>query len=259
MKKLSRAITLLQDVITHPKRVLNISEWKKLRELNKHLSKVNYSAKEAWVDDPEDSTFKKKAYSSYEEYLEHQKSKIDKKPLDYLKEYEIEFHKTLIQRLEAIDNIASFKGKNALCLGARKGTEVRSFLDLGCFAVGIDLNPTIGNKYVVCGDFHNIQFSDFSVDIVYTNSFDHVFSPEKILSEINRILKKDGVFILEAVAMSDPEDLSVSAGYYYESFCWSEIQHLIEIIERKGFTVKSRIPFKYPWHGEQILFCKVTL
>ena len=258
MKKLSRAITILWDVITHPKRASNISEWKKLRELNKHLSKVNYSSKDAWIADPRDSNLKRKIYSSYDEYLKHQKSKIDEKPSDYLGEYEIKFHKTLFKRLSAIDHIVSFKSKNVLCLGARKGVEVRSFLDLGCFAVGIDLNPTTENKYVVCGDFHNIQFPDLCVDIVYTNSFDHVFDPEKVLSEINRILKNQGIFILEAVVMSDLKELTASPGYYYESFYWSEIRHLIEIIEEKGFSAKSRIPFKYPWHGEQIVFCKIT-
>lgn len=258
MKKILRVITILWNVIAQPKRVFSISEWKKLRKINKYLSKVDYSSKDAWIADTKHRNFKRKIYLSYDEYLEHQKSKIDVKPSGYLDEYETKFQEAFSQRLSAIDDIVSFKSKNVLCLAARKGAEVRSFLALGCFAVGIDLNPSMRNKYVVCGDFHNIQFPDLCIDIVYTNSFDHVFEPEKVLSEINRVLKNQGIFILEAAAMSKLKESTASFGYYYESFCWSEICHLTELIEGKGFSVKSRALFEYPWDGEQIVFCKIS-
>ena len=37
--------------------------------------------------------------------------------------------------------------------------EVRAFLDHGAFAVGIDLNPGRDNRYVMVGDFHQLQFA----------------------------------------------------------------------------------------------------
>ena len=49
--------------------------------------------------------------------------------------------------------------RTVLCLAARIGTEVKAFLDLGCFAIGIDLNPGTDNRYVVHGDFHDLQFA----------------------------------------------------------------------------------------------------
>jgi len=76
-----------------------------------------------------------------------------------------------------------------LCLAARIGTEVKSFLDLGAFAVGIDINPGKKNKYVLFGDFQDIQFAPKCADIIFTNSIDHVYDIEKFLSEIKRVLK----------------------------------------------------------------------
>ena len=250
-------MTILWNVISQPKRIFIVSEWKKLRKINKHLTRANYSSRNAWTAAQENRNLKRKIYPSYDEYLEHQRSKINKKPPDYLDEYEIKFREVLVQRLRSIDDIVSFRCKNVLCLAARKGAEVRSFLDLGCFAIGIDLNPSTKNKYVVYGDFHDIQFPDLSIDVVYTNSFDHVFDPEKVLLEINRVLKNQGIFILEAVAMSNLKE-STASSYYYESFYWSEVDHLVKLIEGKGFCVKSRVPFKYPWDGEQIVFYKTT-
>ena len=56
------------------------------------------------------------------------------------------------------------------------------FIDHGAFAVGIDLNPGRDNRWVVIGDFHALQYADASVDVVYTNSFDHVFELERVLA-----------------------------------------------------------------------------
>ena len=73
------------------------------------------------------------------------------------------------------------KAASVLCLGARQGTEVKAFLDLGCFAVRIDLEPGAENQFVVQGDFHDLKFPTESVDIVFTNSLDHAFDPKKMI------------------------------------------------------------------------------
>ena len=137
-----------------------------------------------------------------------------------------------------------------LCLAARIGTEVKAFLDLGCRAIGIDLNPGPENEYVVQGDFHNLQFPPNSMDVVYTNSLDHAFDIDRIAAEVLRVLKPEGVLIIEAVK---GRDQGVNPGFF-ESFFWNNIEELIGLFERAGFTVTLRAPITYPWPGETICF-----
>lgn len=73
-----------------------------------------------------------------------------------LSRYDVDFRKILFDRLERLSLLRN--GMTVLCLAARIGTEVKAFFDIGCFAVGIDLNPGENNRYVVYGDFHDIQF-----------------------------------------------------------------------------------------------------
>ena len=47
------------------------------------------------------------------------------------------------------------------------------------------------------GDYHRIEFPDGMFDFVYAdNSIEHSPRPDLVLYEINRVLKKNGVFIL---------------------------------------------------------------
>src|SRR5258707_15564244 len=113
-----------------------------------------------------------------------------------LSDYVKWFRTCMAERLAVMAEIQS--GMSALCLAARIGTEVKAFQDVGCFSVGIDLNPGPDNKYVLRGDFHEIQFPSNSLDVVYTNSIDHAFDAVKMISEVKRVLKPTGVFIVEA-------------------------------------------------------------
>ncbi len=191
------------------------------------------------------TNFKKRWYANYEDYLELQKQKILKK-MPTMGPYQASYHSALKDRLVGLN--IGIAGKKVLCLGARMGAEVKAFLDLDAFAVGIDLNPGPGNPYVLCGDFHELQFPSKSVQIIFTNSFDHSFDAEKVLSEIKRVLEADGVFILEAV------DSSQRNPGFYESFWWDSIEDLIVLCSKQGFKLLRRIKFDYPWPGETIIF-----
>jgi SAM-dependent methyltransferase len=183
----------------------------------------------------------KRIYQSYEQYTAHQEEKL--RTID-LREYDVKFSEALLSRLGDL----CLSGKTVLCLGARLGTEVRAFIQLGCFAVGVDLNPGPKNQHVLYGDFHNLQFAPSSVDVVYTNSLDHVYSFERVLSQIKQVLKRNGLLILEAVRGSEE---GVQSGAY-ESFWWSKIDHLVSEFEKAGFKLLERRPFTYPWPGEQL-------
>lgn len=195
-----------------------------------------------------DKKFNRKKYESYEEYLQHQKSKLKKLKKSMLLKYDKEYRLKLRERLKKQGIVKP--GMNVLCLAARLGTEVKSFLDIGCFAVGLDLEPGAENKHVVYGDFHNIQFADHSVDAVFTNSLDHVFDFDKLIKEIKRVLKPQGLLILEIVRGKE-EDFNLD---YYEAAIWKKIDDVLGIFLKSGFKVIKKDNFNYPWNGQHISF-----
>lgn len=218
---------------------------KSLRKLKRSLKKHALFRKygDAWTR--KERGFLKRDYDSYEDYLAHQKSKLE---LHDFGDYDAEFHNALRERLAALD--LDWKGRTALCLAARIGSEVKAFLDLGCFAVGIDLNPGKQNPYVLYGDFHNLQFASHSVDFVFTNSLDHAFDIERMTKEIRRVLKPNGVVIVEALKGANE---GAKPGFF-ESFWWSSIDELVKVFENAGFHLIRRTGITYPWGGEVLCF-----
>lgn len=192
-----------------------------------------------------DPSFRKRNYPSYEAYVAKQVSKLA--TLD-LSEYDVQFQAALRERLEALSFLRP--GMTVLCLGARSGAEVQAFLDVGCSASGIDLNPGEDNDLVVRGDFHDIACASHSADLVFTNSLDHVFDIRKVISEIKRVLKLGGFLILEAVS-GTKEGAHLDS---WDCFCWPTGDALICLFETSGFKLIGRTSFHFPWHGEQLCF-----
>lgn len=201
-----------------------------------------------WLATPGEMQFKQREYSSYEEYIRHQQSKFA--CLD-LRDYDVNYRRLLKERLPPFLK----KGMSVLCLGARQGTEVKAFHDLGCFAVGVDLNPGKDNPFVLPGDFHDLQFPGESVDVVFTNSLDHAFDVPKLLSEIRRVLKPGGLLIIEAIR----GEAEANAPDHYASFWWRRVDDLADLLTRNGFKSLRRVAFPEPWPGEQISFSKTLL
>ena len=194
-------------------------------------------------------TLKKREYKSYEEYAKHQAAKLATLNLD---SYNKKFFDVLVSRLGDLSFVQA--GKNVLCLGARTGAECQAFIKLGCFAVGIDLNPGQKNSYVVTGDFHNLQYASKSVDIVFTNALDHVFDLDRVLLEISRVLKPGGSLITEIV-FGSKDTLHREPGEF-ESCWWDHSQAVVDKIQANGFSIEARKNFEYPWNGEQVTFLK---
>jgi SAM-dependent methyltransferase len=216
-----------------------------LTRLKRSLRKRSLARKfgEAW--DFESDGFQKRRYASYDDYLAHQAAKLETHEFG---DYDTEFRNALRERLVGLD--IDWLDRHVLCLGARIGTEVKAFLELGATAIGIDLNPGKNNPYVVQGDFHDLQFAAGSMDVVYTNSLDHAFDIERIAKEVFRVLKPGGLFILEAV---HGRDQGISPGFF-ESFFWKNTDELVRTFENAAFTVCRRTPITRPWPGEQIQF-----
>ena len=198
---------------------------------------------EHWKSDGE--AFTRRSYDSYDDYLEHQRAKLETHEFGH---YDEDFRQALRERLTSLE--LEWHGRTVLCLGARIGSEVKAFLDLGAFAIGIDLNPGEGNRYVVQGDFHDLQYAPNSIDVVYTNSLDHVFDIEQIAKEVLRVLKPEGLFLVEAV---QGREQGINPGFF-ESFFWKNIDELVRVFEHAGFIVLRRGPIAHPWPGELICF-----
>lgn len=229
---------------------MGIFAWfNKLKTAVKHPSVVwNFliQKKYDWVVD---DFFKKRRYRTYDEYVQHQQAKLKKIQKNRLPEYDVKYHEVLSVRLRQA-GLAPGAGV-VLCLAARWGTEVRAFIDHGYFAVGIDLNPGVENKYVVYGDFHQLQFADHSVDVIFTNSLDHALDLPRLLIEVRRVLKPAGRLLIEIVK-------GVAEGGntpgYYESLTWEKLDDILPIFRTAGWQIILQKDFEYPWVGQQILF-----
>jgi SAM-dependent methyltransferase len=202
-----------------------------------------------WQTVEDDKQFKRREYSTYEQYVRHQQSKFQY--LD-LADYDANYRRLLTERLRNLPQLKS--AASVLCLGARQGTEVKAFHDLGCFAVGLDLNPGKESKLVLHGDFHDIQFPRGSVDVVFTNSLDHAFDIKKLMGEVNRVLKPEGLLIVEAIHGEEQE----TAPDHYASFWWKKVDDLVTLLAQHGFKPAQRTSFSQPWPGEQICFVKAA-
>lgn len=198
-----------------------------------------------WAEVGEGSSFERRRFRSYDQYVSRQRGKLKRLNLS---RYDLKYRAVLRHRLEKAGGLA--RGTSVLCLAARIGTEVKAFLDLGCFAVGIDLNPGPENRYVLHGDFHHLQFADGSVDVVFTNSLDHVYDVERLLGEISRVLKPGGLLIVEASLGRDEG----RAPGHYESLWWRQVDDVRALFEAAGFSGEQRRPFIAPWKGEQLWF-----
>lgn len=174
-------------------------------------------------------------YSTYEQYLEHQKSKLPTIKINTTVPVEQKGRTERFRKRFAA--IPELKPPSAvLCLAARLGDEVAAMIALGHFAIGIDLNPGSENRFVVSGDFHALQYAAGSIDCVYCNSFDHALSIEKIAAEVARVLKPGGFFIAEIFRGYEEGQVPRD----YESMFWPTARCLAEKIAAvSGLTLET--------------------
>jgi SAM-dependent methyltransferase len=223
------------------------------REMRRIWSQIRKTGLRARIGQQWDAggALSQRVYPDYETYLTHQRLKLDAYRVSSVERHDRHFYAELSGRLERCP--VPLAGRSVLCLAARIGTEVRAFIDRGAFAVGIDLNPGKDNRWVVVGDFHRLQFADASVDVVYTNSLDHVFELERVIAEVHRVLKPEGTFLVE-MGLGTEEG---GAPGFYEALAWKRVDELIGRIEAVGFREWDRAPADPEWQGVQTALAKI--
>jgi SAM-dependent methyltransferase len=129
---------------------------------------------------------------SYDTYLREQlEETLRKKRL---------FGRVSFDVVPLVDMLASkhdFRGQSVLCVGARQDDEIRYFRTRGAGrVVGIDLYDAPPD--IVTMDMHDLKFPDGSFDVVYSrHSFEHAYDKRKAGLEFVRVLKPDGVVVIE--------------------------------------------------------------
>jgi SAM-dependent methyltransferase len=186
--------------------------------------KIRFWENKQWQ---QNTGFAKRQYASYDEYVTHQTAKLDK-VLPRLLETETEDFAEFKRRFQ--DCVPLSEARSILCLGARIGTEVKALHALGYFAVGIDLNPGKDNYYVLPGDFHQIVFPDASIDAIYCNTLDHTFDLAKLIYEVHRLLRPQGLFITDLVQGFEEGWIPGE----YEATHWRDANTIIQEIRRLG-------------------------
>lgn len=83
--------------------------------------------------------------------------------------------------------IKNIKNKNIIALNLGSGNS-----NISNKVVNIDIFPYKNTD--ICCNIANLPFKDNSIDIIFCIAvLEHVPNPEKVVSEINRVLKKDGL------------------------------------------------------------------
>lgn len=103
--------------------------------------------------------------------------------------------------LESLSKIAKKKG---IMLDAGCGSGNNSlWKNINIFdrylKIGVDLNPFDNKKvdYTICGDLYNLPFKNTVVDIIVCEMVaEHLKTPEFMISEFHRVLKKKGSIII---------------------------------------------------------------
>lgn len=173
-----------------------------------------------------------------------------------------------------IDNI---KNSNILDVGAGNGRWSKEFLNLGLKVTALDISEKMCEKLreyiddknfdVNYGTIEATKFQDRTFDIIFSfRSFKYIYDDEKALFEINRILKDNGIFIVEISNYLNPfyfplYFLSPFIRYLIkkdiiEYMCMIKMYSLkfSKEIEENGFKTMNMYPLFFFSHG---VFAKI--
>jgi hypothetical protein len=168
-------------------------------ERDKHPVRRKHYATHGWRETAEGEV-RRRDYADYDEYVVHQRQKLDEvlKLGGFFSNRAVFANRMrFYRRFRHLVPLLP-PGATIVCAGARTGTEVEVLRDLGFIrAYGIDLNPGPDNPLVRPGDFHALDNADSSVDLVYSNSLDHVFDFDRFFADHVRAIKADAYVLYD--------------------------------------------------------------
>ena len=200
-----------------------------VHERDKHAVRHKHHGAGGWKEADDATGIQRRDYSDYDEYLTHQKLKLDemlKTKGGFTNAEIVHFRLNFYLRFRELTRLLPPEAK-MLCMGARQGTEVEVLRDLGfAQATGIDLNPGPDNPLVKPGDFMHLDFPDSSLDLLYTNCVDHAFDLEAFFAEHARAMKPNGYVLYDVgINMED-------GGGAFEALSWKRTEDVLEIMLR---------------------------
>ena len=146
----------------------------------------------------------------------------------------------------------SLEPKQIICHGTRRGLEQQYFLDsykvlgLTPIVIGTEISHTATDyPNTIEWDFHNVKDEWVnSIDIVYSNSFDHSYKPTECLDSWMSCLSDNGVCVLEYSDICDNESKAGPADPFgasleeYKDFI-SEKYKVLDILNNEGLIDKG--------------------
>ena len=186
---------------------------------------------------------KRRDYENYEEYVTHQKQKLDemlKMKGGFSNRDVLNFRLKFYRRFKHLRKLLP-RNAAILCAGARQGTEVEVLRDLGFKnSYGIDLNPGPNNPLVKPGDFMHLDNPDASLDMLYTNCVDHAFDLDGFFKEHARALKPDG-YVIYDIGVNLEE-----GGGPFEAIAWKRTEDVFAML-LKHFNEIVRVEREPMW------------
>lgn len=179
----------------------------------------------------------------------------------------------------AIDYSKPKPGEVCADLGSGRGTDVlRLAEDVGTegFAYGIDVSDGmlqkarknakkmgVSNVEFIKSELENIKLDDNKIDLLISNcTINHASDKFKVWSEVNRILKKGGRFVVSDIYSTDvvPEKYRTDPKAVAE--CWAGSttkQNYMETLEKVGFKDIEIIEESAPYPKGEIEVCSFTI
>lgn len=102
----------------------------------------------------------------------------------------------------------------------------------------------LSNVFITIGNAARLPFPDLSFDVILiSEAMHHIFEPEKMILEVNRILKKDGLFLVVDPAKETP--IMVLFGWLFKplekAYRYYSQAMLRDLLVGGGFTVVDKV------------------
>ena len=170
-------------------------------------------------------------------------------------------YKLAQSRLDIIEKLKR-KGK-LLDIGASNGSLVKAANDRGFEAEGTELDDFIckfaevANKVKMhCGELKDLKFPDRYFDVVTAHDvIEHLYSPREELEEIYRILKPNGLLVLDTPNM-DVFSLAIDGLQWHhikpkEHIFYLSDEHLRKILADQHFKIEC---VRHPIEGKSVFY-----